>query len=218
MNATMYMISKEKLKLANKNDSVKQTLETMEEGNFKTLPVVDEAGQFIGVIRSSDLYKSFFHSDVDKETFYKASIYQLVDESVKPINKNTDFAQVILNMEKMDIHFLACVDDYNRFLGIVTRNNIFQAFESAFGLNQDGYMIEVIAIDAKGQLARLAQAISAMKANIISIIQFDLTVANLERIIVKVQADNIDRVLEKISDEGFRITHHRFVPKHDRNS
>lgn len=213
MNATMYMIPLGKLELSKESDSIEETLKRMKEGSFKTLPVVDAAGHFVGVIHESSLYEAYFYNEVDKDDFIIAEIRPLVKKNIEAIHKSTDFLQVILNMEKMDIHFLPCVDDANRFLGIVTRNNIFQAFESAFGYNEDGYLIEVVTIDAKGQLARLAKAISSTKSNIVSTIHFDLSVANLERVFVKVQTDNIENVLEKITDEGFRVTNSRFVPK-----
>ncbi|WP_081792131.1 CBS domain-containing protein [Caldalkalibacillus mannanilyticus] len=212
MNASLYMIPISSLSLSKENDTIGDTLKTMKDGSFKTLPVVDESNHFIGVINASDLYEAFFLQSVSKEAFLTSEIRPFVKKGIKVIHKNTDFLQVILQMEKMDIHFLPCVDDYNRFLGIISRNNIFQAFESAFGYNQDGYLIEVITIDAKGQLAKLAQIITETNSNIISILQFDLTVAGLERIIVKVQSIDIDKLLNEISDAGFRITHHRYVP------
>lgn len=213
MNATMYMIQVGKLELAKEDDSIEVTLKRMKEGSFKTLPVVDEADHFVGVIHESSLYEAYFYNEVNKSDFIQAEIRPLVKKNIEAIHKNTDFLQVILSMEKMDIHFLPCIDDEQRFLGIVTRNNIFQAFESAFGYNEDGYLIEVVTIDAKGQLARLAKTISSTNSNIVSTIHFDLSVANLERVFVKVQTDNIDKVLEKITDEGFRVTNYRFVPK-----
>jgi acetoin utilization protein AcuB len=213
MNATMYMIPVGKLELSKESESVRETLEKMKEGSFKTLPVVDNSNHFIGVIHESSLYEAYFYNEVDKEEFMNAEIRPLVKQDIESVHKNTDFLQVILSMEKMDIHFLPCVDDQQRFLGIVTRNNIFEAFESAFGYNQDGYLIEIVTIDAKGQLAKLAKTISLTNSNIVSTIQFDLIVANLERVIVKVQTDNIDNLLEKIADEGFRVTNYNFVPK-----
>jgi acetoin utilization protein AcuB len=212
MNAALYMIPIDKLVLAKESDSIEETLSKMRKGSYKTLPVVDETNHFIGVVSASDLYEAFFHNNIDKELFVKAEIRPLVVKNSNTIHRNTDFLQVILNMEKLDIHFLPCVDDFQRFLGIVTRNKIFEAFESAFGYNQDGYLIEVVTIDAKGQLAKLAHTITATNSNIISTVHFDLTVANLERVIIKVQTTNIDLVLEKIADEGFRVTSHRFVP------
>jgi CBS domain-containing protein len=213
MNATMYMIPVGKLELAKENDSIEVTLKRMKEGSFKTLPVVDEADHFVGVIHESSLYEAYFYNEVNKGDFIQAEIRPLVNKNIESIHKNTDFLQVILSMEKMDIHFLPCIDDEQRFLGIVTRNNIFQAFESAFGYNEDGYLIEVVTIDAKGQLARLAKTISSTNSNIVSTIHFDLSVANLERVFIKVQTENIENLLEKITDEGFRVTNFRFVPK-----
>lgn len=213
MNATMYMIPVGKLELSKESDSIEATLKRMKEGSFKTLPVVDEANHFVGVIHESSLYEAYFYNEVNKDDFIQAEIRPLVKKNIEAIHKNTDFLQVILSMEKMDIHFLPCVDDQQGFLGIVTRNNIFQAFESAFGYNEDGYLIEVVTIDAKGQLARLAKTISSTNSNIVSTIHFDLSVANLERVFIKVQTENIDNLLEKITDEGFRVTNYRFVPK-----
>lgn len=213
MNATMYMIPVGKLVLSKESDSIEETLKKMKEGSFKTLPVVDAAGHFVGVIHESSLYEAYYYNEVNKDDFVGAEIRPLVNKKIKPIHKNMDFLQVILSMEKMDIHFLPCIDDEQRFLGIVTRNNIFQAFESAFGYNEDGYLIEVVTIDSKGQLARLAKTISSTNSNIVSTIHFDLSVANLERVFVKVQTDNIENVLERITDEGFRVTNSRFVPK-----
>lgn len=185
----------------------------MKEGSFKTLPVIDEAEHFVGVVHESTLYESYFYNQVDKEQFLQAEIRPLVKHNVDTIDKGTDFFELILKMEKLDIHFLPIVDQAQQFMGIVTRNKIFEAFESAFGYNKDGFLIEVVSIDAKGQLARLAKAISSTQSNIASMVHFDLNVASLERVIVKVETEDIDLVLEKIVDEGFRVTNHRFVQK-----
>ncbi|WP_202081081.1 HPP family protein [Caldalkalibacillus salinus] len=213
MNATVYMVPLSKLDFVKEGDSVQHTLELMQKGSYKTLPVVSEQNHFVGVIHEVKLYEAFFYNEVEKDEFLKAEIRPLVSYKIQSIEKHTDFIEVILKMEKMDIHFLPVLDQDHRFLGIVTRNKIFEAFESAFGYNQDGYLIEVVAIDVKGQLARLAKAISDTGSNIVSIVQFDLSVANLERIIVKVQADNVDEVLTNIANEGFRVTNHKFIPR-----
>ncbi|GAA0383274.1 CBS domain-containing protein [Bacillus horti] len=213
MNALMYMIPKEKLELAKQTDSVEDILKRMKEGSFKTLPVIDEAKHFVGVIHESSIYESFFYNEVKKEEFLQAEIRPLVKENVLTVDKGTDFFEVILRMEKLDIHFLPIVDSAQQFMGIVTRNKIFEAFESAFGHNRDGYLIEVVSIDAKGQLARLAKAISSTHSNIASMVHFDVNVASLERVIVKVETEKIEEVLENISNEGFRVTNHRFVQK-----
>lgn len=216
MNATLYMLPLEKLAVVKEADTIENTLKMMKDGSYKTLPVVDQANHFVGVIREGKLYESYFYNSVQKDDYLHAEIRPLVDRNIKAISKDTDFLHVILEMEKMDIHFLPVEDQNHRFMGIVTRNKIFEAFESAFGYNQDGYLIDVVAIDAKGQLARLAGAIAGANANIASMIHFDMSVANLERVIIKVQTDNIDHVLEHIADHGFRINSHRFVPKQER--
>lgn len=215
MNALMYMIPKSKLILAKPQDSIESVLNKMKEGSFKTLPVLDEKEHFVGVIHEGSIYESFFyeHDQVNQETFKQLEIRPLIQQGIDQVEKNTDFYEVILKMEKLNIHFLPIIDYDHEFLGIVTRNKIFEAFGSAFGYNRDGYLIEVVSIDAKGQLARLAKSISATQSNIVSMVHFDISVASLERVIVKVETNNINVVIDKIADEGFRVTNYRFVKK-----
>jgi acetoin utilization protein AcuB len=213
MNAFMYMIPKAQLVTVQPSDSIKAVLEKMKKGSYKTLPVVDTAGHFIGVIHESEIYKSYFYDQEEQEGFLNAEIRPLIVLDVEQVEKNTDFYEVILKMEKLNIHFLPVIDQTGLFIGIVTRNKIFEAFESAFGYHKDGFLIEVVSIDAKGQLARLAKAISSTQANIASMVLFDVTVATLERIIVKVETEHIDKVIDKITSEGFRVTSYRYIKK-----
>lgn len=213
MNAFMYMIPKTQLVTVQPSDSIKTVLEKMKKGSYKTLPVVDQAGLFIGVIHESEIYKSYFYEQGEQEGFLNAEIRPLIVLDVEQVEKNTDFYEVILKMEKLNIHFLPVMDQTGLFIGIVTRNKIFEAFESAFGYHKDGFLIEVVSIDAKGQLARLAKAISSTQANIASMVLFDVSVANLERIIVKVETEHIDNVIDKITSEGFRVTSYRYIKK-----
>lgn len=218
MHAIMYMLSIEQLVLVRESYSIQETLERMKQGSYKTLPVIDEESRFVGVIQESKLFETFFYHEGCQKKLMESEIRPLVNRRVKAVAKNTDFMEVILKMQEMDIHFLPIVAHEHRFIGIVTRNKILEAFKSAFGYNRDGYLVEVVAIDAKGQLARLANTIAATGANIVSIILFDQSVANLERIMVKVQTENIKKVIENISKEGFRIITHRFIPKVQRDA
>ena len=101
---------------------------------------------------------------------------------------------------------MAVVDQTRKFLGVVTRADVLEQFQSAFGMNRPGVRIAFTSIETEGRIARLSEIAHHFQAPIVSLVTFDETDKLVRRIVMKVEKkDNIDRFTKKLEEDGFRI-------------
>lgn len=130
------------------SDSVETVLQLLEEKHISGLPVVDNAGKVVGVVSEADLlfkekpirmplYLTFLDSIIYLEPLdkfkhqLKKSLGVLVEDVMtsKPITITPDAsvsqaAELILNQR---INRLPVIDDAEKLVGIVTRNDLLKA-------------------------------------------------------------------------------------------
>jgi len=89
--------------------------------------------------------------------------------------------------------------------GIVTHHGIFHQFTELFGLNK-GKRLAVIAYDIPGQISKLSKIITENKGQIISFVVVDpKSITEVKEIVIRLSTDNIDEILEKVKEAGFKI-------------
>ena len=57
--------------------------------------------------------------------------------------------------------FLAVLNDYNEFVGILTHSNIFDVIEDSFGMRTGGYILTIATQDCKGTIKELGTLLKA---------------------------------------------------------
>lgn len=136
MNVLFCLTPKEKVAYIYDDYSIRQALEKMRIYRYKSIPILNREGDYVGTLSEGDLlwYLKDHHKDFDK--------YESVVISKVPRNKDNIAVQIHTNIEDIiDVatqqNFVPVLDDYGAFIGIITRKDIFNYMVKQMNANKD---------------------------------------------------------------------------------
>ncbi|UOR12437.1 CBS domain-containing protein [Halobacillus amylolyticus] len=189
---------------AKKDEGLGEVLDRLNTKNLHAMPVLD-GQKFIGMISKEIIYHAFFESDQEKNLFLNentagdVALYRdlsIHDEEV--------FEHTLPSFKGFPV--LAVVDEAQHFKGLITRYDVIEQFESAFGVKKKGIRIAFTSEESEGRIERLGDIIKSYHENVISLATFDETDKLARRIVLKIEKkDNIDQFTKKLEKMGFRI-------------
>lgn len=198
------MIPKHNVITVQSNDTLSEALNKLEENRIDGLPILN-GNKYAGIVTRYNLYENFFNSNQSKEEYLQnTTCSEIATYQDKYLKGQEVFEKTLLDLK--DFPILAVVDDKNEFMGIVTRFDVLEQFQSAFGVNRAGVRIAFTSIETEGRIARLADIAHHFHEHIISLVTFDETDKLIRRIVMKIEKkDNLDKFVKKLEDSGFRI-------------
>jgi CBS domain-containing protein len=198
------MIPKHKCYVVQENDSVEKALEVLEHHQIDGVPVLS-GDQYVGVVTRYNIYQNFFNSQKLKADFVsQTEVKEIVTHQDKYLVGDEIFEKTLVELR--DFPILSVVDENRNFLGLVTRYDVLEQFQSAFGMHRPGIRIAFTSVETEGRIARLGDIIQQHHESVISLVTFDATDKLLRRIVLKIEKkDNIDKFLKKLEKSGFRI-------------
>lgn len=198
------MIPKHECITAQENETLKEVLEKLEEHRIDGLPVL-QGERYLGVVTRYSIYENYFLSNKQKEEYLTATIVKEIATHQEQYLVGTElFERTMLDLK--DFPLLAVVDEDHNFQGVVTRKDVLESFESAFGVNRPGVRIALTSVETEGRIARLSDIAHHFHEHIISFVTFDETDKLVRRIVMKIEKnDNIDKFVKKLEEHGFRI-------------
>lgn len=124
MNFLYYLLPKEKVAHISLNSTLRQAMEKMEHHRYTAVPIINDDGKYIGVLREGDILwyiKNLNAFDLTlAEQIQIKKVPRIKDH--KSIKVNADINELIdLAIEQ---NFIPVVDDLGTFIGIVTRKAI----------------------------------------------------------------------------------------------
>lgn len=200
-----HMLPKEKLTVLDLNESVSSALQKIEKGDFLSLPVFDKE-DFKGILMKEAVYRYYFESQSqDKEAFLQdIKVRDIYNDKFKSIGEDELIENASYLLKEWNTPFLPVFNFRDNFVGILTHYSIFNAFSEVFGFEK-GTKIVVNMFDTPGQLARLTEVIRKENINIINFTVMDAKVLGVYRVILRVDTNNPDNLIDKISRQGFKI-------------
>ncbi|HAQ08674.1 MAG TPA: hypothetical protein DCR24_14610, partial [Bacillus bacterium] len=164
-----------------------------------------KTGRYEGVVTRHGIYAGFFAAGKSKEEFLqKTSAKDIATFKDDFLQGGEIFETTLVKLK--DFPLLAVVDDNRKFLGGVTRYDVIEQFQSAFGMHREGVRIAFTSVETEGRIARLADIAHQFHEHIISLVTFDETDKLVRRIVMKVEKkDNIEKFIKKLEESGFRI-------------
>lgn len=206
MLAKTIMMKKNMLTIVSPSLPIGEALKVMETEGLLSIPVVD-GKSFKGSIEINKIYEKFFTGNEDKDTFLTNNkVEDFLRTDTPTIGANEEIENAVALLEKMNVSFVAVVDkEIDKFLGILTHKAVFKQFTNIFGLNQ-GDRLSVIAYDVPGQISKLSKIVAENHGDIISFVVINPnSVRDLKEIIIRVKANNMREIKNKISLAGFQV-------------
>lgn len=197
------MVKKEKCYTVKPSDSVQIGLDLLEKHTVDALPVV-EGTEYKGIFTWYHAYRAFFYSGKSKEEYINTTKIEdiIVNQDVY-LSIDDVYEKALVKLS--DFPIIAVVED-NQFAGIVTRFDLVNQLQSAFGMKEDGYRITFTSVESKGRIGRLGEIIEKFKESVISLVTFDETDKVVRRIVLKIRKkDNVERFVKELEKSGFRV-------------
>lgn len=200
------MKPKHKTNYVTKDTLVGDALNLLQQKEIDGMPIVD-GNKYIGMVTVHSIYEAYFRSELSKEEFLNTTkVSSIAKYEDIHIDEDEVFEKTLLMLK--DRPLVAVVDNEKDLLGVVTRFDAIEQFQSAFGIRKKGVRITFAASEAEGRIAKLAEIAKQYHENIISLATFDEADKFVRRMVMKVEKkENIEKFVQKLEQSGFRILH-----------
>lgn len=124
MNIAFFLLPKSEVVYLTEDATLRQTLERMEYHRFTAVPILNDAGEYVGTVTEGDLL--WYIKNTENYKFEEMSKHGLSDV---PLRLHHKAVRIDSNMEDLislakQQNFVSVIDDMNRFIGIVRRSDI----------------------------------------------------------------------------------------------
>ena len=124
MNIAFLLQPKQRVAYLYGDNSLRQGLEKMRHHGYTAVPVIDREGRYLGTISEGDfLWQILAMDTLDMKDLEHVQIQDVLQPGSYPPVPITVSVEELLN-SAMNQNFIPVVDDYNSFIGLVTRREI----------------------------------------------------------------------------------------------
>ncbi|MCI9348425.1 MAG: CBS domain-containing protein [Oscillibacter sp.] len=124
MNIAFLLQPKQRVAYLYGDNSLRQGLEKMRHHGYTAVPVIDREGCYLGTISEGDfLWQILAMDTLDMKDLEHVQIQDVLQPGSYPPVPITVSVEELLN-SAMNQNFIPVVDDYNSFIGLVTRREI----------------------------------------------------------------------------------------------
>ena len=137
MNILFLLTPKATCAYVREEDTIRQALEKMQASGFAAVPILAKDGSYRGTLTEGDLLWAIKKQHL--MDMKAAESHGIMEISHRKYNKAVTVTTPVedLLMTAMDQNFVPVVDDYNTFIGIVTRKAIMQHCINKYMLSPD---------------------------------------------------------------------------------
>ncbi|HCY06355.1 MAG TPA: hypothetical protein DHS57_03555 [Erysipelotrichaceae bacterium] len=193
----------------NKDTKVSVALDIMNQNEFHRLPVVDSKGKLIGLITEGTITESSPSKATSlsiHELNYllsKTPVEDIMIKNVKTISPDAWLEEAAALMRAHSIGCLPVVEN-DKVIGIITDNDIFDAFVNLLGYNVKGsrYVVN-IEEDTYGLMYKISKCFADRKINITNISTY-YGPRSIEIIIIA-KDDNTEEMKNVLIEAGFDV-------------
>ena len=193
------------------DQSVSETLNIMSASKVHRLPVVDQKGKLLGLVTEGLIASNTPNSSTSLSIYElnyllnKLKIKDIMVKDIFTIGPDALLEEAATILRKNDIGCLPVVDENNILLGIITHNDIFEAFIDLLGYNTDGsrYVINV-SEDKPGVMEGISHICKLNNVSISNLAVYH-TERGIEVVMITVGHDDIT---DKLKEAGYNVTNY----------
>lgn len=198
-----HFLPKQQVTFCKGNDLGEQALKIMNEKGYRAIPVLaEDEKRFKGIIYKVDILERKCNEGLDD-----ICVEDIMEDKSAFIFEKDSFFRAFYVIRRLP--FLAVLNEYNEFVGILTHSNIFDVIEDSFGMQTGGYIITIATQDCKGTIKELGTLFRSY--HIGGLFTLDNGDQYIRRVIVNITDDLSEKALEtliaKIEKKGFRVSH-----------
>lgn len=190
--------------------SMLDALHIMKEKKIRRLPVVAH-GKLVGIVTERDLKESQSLKATSLSIFElnyllaKTPVKEVMTKNPITVTPDTTIEEAAVIMRDNEISGLPVVED-GKVVGIVTETDIFDMLVKLLGFRR-GIRITLYLENKIGAIADLAGIFKDLNINIISIVVFDEENKEEGNVVVRVEAEDTDKIVSALESKGIRVIH-----------
>lgn len=152
---------------------ITDAVDLMKQHHIHRLPVVDN-GKMVGLVTEGIIQRALPSKATSLSVFEanyllnKTMVADVMEKSVQTITSTAVLEDAIYAMRKNNIGVLPVVDD-DQLVGIITNNDVFDAFLNIAGYGHGGTSVTVSVGDETGVLAKASAALADHNYNILTV-------------------------------------------------
>ncbi|MGY3750517.1 CBS and ACT domain-containing protein [Vagococcus acidifermentans] len=184
-------------------------VELMNQNDIHRLPVVED-GKLVGLITEGTI-QSAMPSQATSLSVYevnyllnKTTVADIMIKEVETIQADALLEDAISKMRQHNIGVLPVMSPSGEVMGIITNNDIFDAFLEITGYNQPGTRVSIaISDDHEGVLADLTTLFAENHINIVQIVVYRKN--NQPTIVIQLANPNDAAIVDLLSAKGYEV-------------
>lgn len=189
---------------------VDEALKVMRNNKVRRLPVVDKAGQLVGIVSEMDLLYASPSPTTPLSVYElqyllaRITVQDVMTKEVISVEENTPLEEAARIMVDNKIGGLPVVRD-GKLVGIITETDLFKIFLELLGARERGVRLTLRVPNKKGVLASITSRIAQMGGDIVSLGTF-LGEAPAEGLLtVKVAEVPRDQLVEALREPEVKL-------------
>lgn len=190
--------------------SILDALHIMKEKKVRRLPVVAH-GKLVGIVTERDLRESPSLKATSLSIYElnyllaKTPVKEVMTKDPITVTPDTTIEEAAVIMRDNEISGLPVVED-GKVVGIVTETDIFDMLVKLLGFRK-GTRITLSLENRVGAIADLTNIFKELGINIISIVAFEEEYKEEGNVVVRVETDNIERLIKALESSGIKVIH-----------
>lgn len=205
MHVKSLMIPFEKMAVLRTTDTVENAIKQIDSANLLSLPVVDEADAFVGILSKRYVYEVFFkEAPKDREAFLQKHVLEFIKTRLPMYEENIYIEEAALHLIENKMRFLPIVDQHtNRLKGIITSSTLLEKYRDFFGMKHPKIIMDLY--DFKGQMYKISDIIYKNGGNIKNTVQVELPDVALTELTLRIECEDIHKIVKKLESHKFEV-------------
>ena len=190
--------------------AVSKALDIMDKNNFHRLPVVDSDGKLIGLVTEGLISGSTGKNNTSLSIYElnyllsRTKVSDIMVTEIFTITPDVLVEEAAVKMRSNNISVLPVVDLEGKVVGIITENDIFDAFIDLLGYHTAGTRFVInVQEDHPGILEELAGMFSEKRINLLNLAVY-YTIRGVEVVILA--KGSCPQMREELTAKGYNVT------------
>ncbi len=171
--------------------TVKDALKAMDTYGFSEIIVVNENGEFAGLVKKHDIFDKSA-DDVIDDFLILPELY---------ISPEDHIEEAFLAFMEHNEDFIPVVDDDLKVRGMITLQDILESMIEITAMDEPGTRISVVLPDVPGALRKIVDTLAENRINILSLLTFREN-GNKRRVVMRVDSTDSEAVASLLRDYG----------------
>lgn len=191
--------------VADPGESLPVAYARMREKHIRRLPVMED-DRLIGVVTLTDLQKLLFEGgDEDAvPTLSSYTVRHVMTGSPLAVAPGDAIESAALLMRRNKISSLPVLDD-GSLVGIITETDVFEAFVTIMGLQEDGTRIVMEVEDGGSGIQSVLDAIEIHELDLLSVVTLGSHSKTHSLVTLRVKGPGFEALSEEIRQSGHRV-------------